>query len=202
MLKLIKVGLVAVVMVMGVGTPWAGPHEDFDDGLKAQISNNSVEAMRLFLRAAKLGHALAQYNTGYGYQTGQGIDQNFQEAIKWYRLAAENGVPEAQYNLCRLYEKGMGVKKSYSHAHFRCLQAAKNNFAPAQAQTGYQYALGRYVQKDYVTALMWFIIAANKGDAFGDRGLKNIVRIMNESKIQEAQRRARICVNSNYRNCD
>ncbi len=49
----------------------------FDDlGSAYDISNNSKEAFRWYLRAAKQGHASAQYSIGNMYSNGKGIKED------------------------------------------------------------------------------------------------------------------------------
>ena len=47
---------------------------------------------------AEQGDAIAQYNLGVMYDTGQGVNGNNIEALKWYRLAAEQ---TAKYSIAQ-----------------------------------------------------------------------------------------------------
>jgi uncharacterized protein len=66
--------------------------------------------------AAEQGHAQAQHNLGFMYDSGQGVPQNDAEAMKWYRLAAEQGHADAQYNLGVMYRDGQGIPQDYVQA--------------------------------------------------------------------------------------
>ena len=49
--------------------------------------------------SAEQGVADAQYNLGYCYESGKGVEQNTEEAKKWYTKAAEQGDEQAIENL-------------------------------------------------------------------------------------------------------
>lgn len=51
------------------------------------------------LKKSLQGNATAQYNLGYCYYEGHGVEQSYDEAVKWYRKAAEQGNATAQHNL-------------------------------------------------------------------------------------------------------
>ena len=61
------------------------------------------------LRAAKQGNAAAQYNMGYLYRNGVGVESNMDEAIRWYRLSAAQDYEQAVKCLKELKEKGETV---------------------------------------------------------------------------------------------
>ena len=45
---------------------------------------------------AEQGDAIAQYNLGSMYATGDGVPEDRAEAARWFRLAAEQGLADAQ----------------------------------------------------------------------------------------------------------
>ena len=63
-----------------------------------QDASDFEETMRL----AEQGDAIAQYNLGVMYTTGEGVPENDAEAVRWYRLAAEQGDKLAQLDLAVL----------------------------------------------------------------------------------------------------
>ena len=65
---------------------------------------------------AEQGDAKAQFNLGFLYRIGQGIQQDYHKAYHWYSLAAGQGYPEAQYKIGLMYYKGQVVAKSYQKA--------------------------------------------------------------------------------------
>ena len=64
------------------------------------------------------------------------------------------------------------------------------------------YANGEGVLQDNVTAHMWFNIAGANGAEFGRDNREKIERKMTPADISEAQKRARICMASNYTDCE
>ena len=67
---------------------------------------------------------------------------------------------------------------------------------------GVMYANGEGVLQDNVTAHMWFNIAGANGAEFGRDNREKIERKMTPADISEAQKRARICMASNYTDCE
>ena len=65
--------------------------EYYEKGKVQYLELNYKEAFKLFMIAAKNGHAGAQYVVGNAYFGGKGIEKNLEEAVKWYKLAAANG---------------------------------------------------------------------------------------------------------------
>jgi len=74
------------------------------------------EAAKWFQKAAKKGHKLAQFQLGYMYYTGTGVQRDDTLAVKWYRKSADNGVAVAQYNLGLMYYNGEGVDRNLEKA--------------------------------------------------------------------------------------
>ena len=72
--------------------------------------------MKWYRLAADQGYALAQFNLGWMYRNGKGVEQSDEEAVKWYRLAADQGDDGAQNNLGWMYENGKGVDQSDEEA--------------------------------------------------------------------------------------
>ncbi len=79
--------------------------------------------------AADRGDAIAQFNLGHEYESGQGQPKDFTEAAKWYRKSAQQGYARAQYNIGYLYDQGIGVPQDYEQAYFWWTLAAKSGEA-------------------------------------------------------------------------
>ena len=75
------------------------------------------EAVAELRAAAEQGDAVAQFNLGVMYATGEGVPQDDAEAARWYRLAAEQGNADAQYDLGLRYATGLGVPEDDVTAH-------------------------------------------------------------------------------------
>ena len=54
---------------------------------------------------AEQGDADAQYNLGWCYANGEGVEKDFTQAVAWWHKAAEQGHAVAQYNMGVCYYK-------------------------------------------------------------------------------------------------
>jgi uncharacterized protein len=67
------------------------------------------EEIEQLKKDAEQGDALAQYNLGRMYETGEGVPKDYKEAAKWCCKSAEQGNADAQYTLGWMFENGEGV---------------------------------------------------------------------------------------------
>jgi len=81
---------------------------------------------------AEKGDRVAQYNLGWFYYKGEGVERDFKEAMKWYRKAAEQGDTKTQFNLGAMYYKGQGVEQDNVAAYAWLNIAASNGLQNAQ----------------------------------------------------------------------
>ena len=176
--------------------------QDYDAGLKAAQAGDFQTALKEWKMLADQGHAGAQYNLGWMYANGEGVVEDDAEAVRWYRLAADQGVAGAQLNLGWMYANGEGVVEDDAEAARWYRLAADQGHAGAQYNLGVMYASGEGVLQDNVTAHMWFNIAGANGDEDGRDNREKIERKMTPADVSEAQKRARICMASNYTDCE
>jgi hypothetical protein len=159
------------------------------------LLNVSCEAPLGTRARAEAGVAVAQFNLGFMYATGEGVPQDDAEAVRWYRLAADQGHAEAQNNLGIMYSTGAGVSQDDAEAVRWFRLAADQGDADAQNNLGSMYATGRGVPQDYAEAHMWTNLAASR--LTGERrdiSVKNrdiFAAKMTAEQIAEAERLAR-----------
>ena len=122
--------------------------------------------------------------------------------MRWYRLAAEQGDKNGQLNLGAMYYNGKGVPKDHVQAARWYRRAAKQGYVPAQFHLGEMYYNGEGVPQDYVTSHMWYNLGAATGVVRASKGRDLVAKSMTPADISEAQRRARVCFASSYRDCD
>ncbi|MGR3342247.1 MAG: sel1 repeat family protein, partial [Paracoccaceae bacterium] len=67
---------------------------------------------------------------------------------------------------------------------------------------GVMYDNGYGLPQDYVGAHMWFNLTSANGFEIAGRRRDKIAVKMTPAEISEAQRRAQVCVASNYQDCD
>lgn len=142
-----------------------------------QLFLNNVQILR---EKAKKGNRNAQFDLGYYYYRGCGVERDFLEAIKWWDMAdkngyklsgeakytiqiyhdAQNGKPEEQYKYAsRLYHNG----EKWSSIEW--YEKAAN-----QGNVDAMYSLGDYIEDYHVkstskTKFEWLKAAAEHGHA-------------------------------------
>ena len=62
-----------------------------------------AKAITYYAKAAESGDSNAQFQMGYAYFSGIGIEKNIEKGIPWFEKAAEQNHEVAQYNLGRFY---------------------------------------------------------------------------------------------------
>ncbi len=91
---------------------WYNKGEDF------YKKEDYEQAVYWYCKAAEQGNAEAQYNLGFCYETGRGVDMDCNKAIGWYSKAAEQGDNEAKIakdrlGQSKLYEFALSKYKSF-----------------------------------------------------------------------------------------
>lgn len=189
-------------LVTFVLAPLGAAAQDFDAGVAAYDSGYYATALREFRPMAEAGNAVAQYALGIMYDAGEGVVQDDAEAVRWYRLAAEQGVAGAQSNLGVMYDAGRGVVQDDAEAVRWYRLAAEQGNAMAQYNLALMYLLGRGVIQDDLSAHIWFNIAGANGNE-GARKNRDLVRKrMTPAYISTATQRAKVCMASEYNDCD
>lgn len=100
------------------------------------------------------------------------------------------------------YDFGQSVPQDYALAVKWYRLSAEQGTSTAQFGLGYAYATGQGVPQDFTTAHMWYNLAGSNGDADGGKNRDLLAAKMTPAAIEEAQRRARVCLESDYQNCD
>jgi uncharacterized protein len=72
---------------------WAGPKD-------------TALAIQWYRRAAERGHSDAQYNLGFMYVLGEGVQSDQEEGLRWLRLSAAQGEGAAMRLMADLYRNG------------------------------------------------------------------------------------------------
>lgn len=80
---------------------------------------NPRRAFELRLKAAELGHADAQNNTGSAYETGYGVEINTASALYWYAKSAQQGGARAKQNIANLLPRRSYVTIGANRANLR-----------------------------------------------------------------------------------
>jgi TPR repeat protein len=153
-----RAALLALVLLPFFCTsPLAAPG---DDVVAAINRGDFAAALHLLQPRAEQGDAVAQYQLGTLYETGQGVPRDDAAAAAWYRRAALSGHAGARYRLARMYLTGRGVSHSPAEAARWLRLAATQGVAAAQFDLATLFAGGTGVKRDPVQAHAWFDIAA------------------------------------------
>ena len=141
--------------------------------------------------AGKFDDARAAYNQG-----------DYSTAFRLFRELAKQGNRSALYILGVMYDNSQGAPQDYAEAAKWYRLAAEQGIAEAQTNLGLMYDEGSGVSQDNITAHMWYNIGSANGKALGGENRDKLAENMTPADISEAQRRARVCMNSNYQDCD
>jgi TPR repeat protein len=90
----------------------------------------------------------------------------------------------------------------YAEAVIWYYKAVKQGVAIAQFKLGSMYVAGQAVSRNYISAHMWLNMAGLQGIEIAKTKMNILEKRMTASELEEARRRAKICLNSNYKNCD
>jgi hypothetical protein len=144
---------------------------DFDTGLGLYKLQLYRSAFTFLLPVAEAGHAKAQYQVGYMYFVGEGVQKNIQEAIKWYKKSAEQGFVLPQLILGAVYLQGNGIAKDPQEAFKWYRKAAELGNPDAQHNVAYMYQEGIGVDQSDEEAFNWYHRAALQGQAMSQYNL-------------------------------
>ena len=117
------------------------------------------------LQKAKNGDAEAQFNLGWCYGTGTGIQQDDKEAMKWYKKAAKQDYASAIRNVGLYYMNGGGAIEKDEKEGIKWIKKAieKGNIHSKVILAGY-YLQGNGVPKDTLMFQTLLKEAAEQGD--------------------------------------
>ena len=86
--------------------------DDFwNEGVQYYQNNRFDLALERFIKAAELGDARAQYQTGYMYLNGKGTAKDYSKTIYWLEKSAAQNFVSAFNTLGICYHNGYGVAK-------------------------------------------------------------------------------------------
>jgi TPR repeat protein len=74
------------------------------------------KAVECFRKAAVRNHAFAEYEMGFCYTSGLGVEEDYLCAANWYKRAVDHGSRDAIYSLGICYQLGRGVEKDKERA--------------------------------------------------------------------------------------
>lgn len=130
-----------------------------DEGRKAFMAANYVQAWKELSPLAKAGNADAQYLLGVMYSHGRGVGADDDQSARWYEAAAKQGHVEAAFNLgFMLYQQ-----ERFAEAAPWLRRAAEHGVGMAASLVGDMTRQGLGLPKDETSAYSWTLKAADKG---------------------------------------
>ena len=136
-------------------SPSPASAQSADDYLKQALyaENNSKEEFDLYMKAAELGNAEAQFRVGQCYDFSWGVAEDFNEALKWYKKSADQGNAEAKFRIGEVYLYGLrGMQEDYKMAEEYLLSAAYKGCYDAYLALGLLY---QHKLKNKNEAIYW-----------------------------------------------
>ena len=106
-----------------------------------EVRAESEAELKELIQQAVAGDPDAQFNLGYLYYTGQGVDRDLEEAFKWYSRAAEQGDKLAQYFLGDRYYYGRTVPVDFPEAFKWYSRSAEQGYDLAQSRLADMYEI-------------------------------------------------------------
>ncbi len=113
------------------------------------------KAVPVLKQAAELGNPESQYNLGYCYQAGIGVEQNSENATEWYSKSAEQGWNDGLYAMMMAYGNGDGIEQDYNKAFEFGLKCAENGDGTCMWNVVNCYYSGMGVEKNMNKMLEW-----------------------------------------------
>lgn len=139
------------------------------------------------LENAEAGDAEAQFQLGYAYFNGTGVDEDHLEAANWFEQSARQGHDGAQYLLGYMHYEGLGLTKDDVEAVHWVRQAAEQGRVEGEYLLGYLYYKGHGVERNYIEAHFWLSRAKENGFAQAIATLELCENEMSESELEQAR---------------
>lgn len=121
---------------------------------------NILERIR---QAAKDGDPFAQFELGFAFDWGIGLEQDFRKAAEFYAKAAKQGHRAAEHNLLLLHISGQAKVHRPASVFSKVKSGAEAGDRDAQNSLGLCFQFGYGTKQDHAQAMVWFRRAANGG---------------------------------------
>jgi uncharacterized protein len=150
---------------------------NFEAGIAAYQANDMPLAYKVFLAAAKEGHADSQFNVALMYERGIGVGKDEKEAAVWYGKAASQGIAAAQFNLGVLFENGRGTKIDFAQANEWYRKASVQGDALAIGNLGMLYVRGQGVKENKIAGAALLLLSATLDPSAENHAKHNLSNI-------------------------
>jgi uncharacterized protein len=147
---------------------------NFEAGIAAYQANDMPLAYKVFLAAAKEGHADSQFNVALMYERGIGVGKDEKEAVVWYGKAASQGIAAAQFNLGVLFENGRGAKIDFAQANEWYRKASVQGDALAIGNLGMLYVRGQGLKENKIAGAALLLLSATLDPSAENHAKRNL----------------------------
>ncbi|KAM7209284.1 hypothetical protein V8F20_000334 [Naviculisporaceae sp. PSN 640] len=140
----------------------------YETGYGDDVFLDESYAAELFTQAADLGHPEANFRMGDAYEHGKlNCPRDPALSVHFYTGAAERGHSGAMMGLCAWYMVGAEpiLEKDEEEAYEWARKAAELGNVKAQYTVGYFTEMGIGCRRDILEANVWYVKAADAGDA-------------------------------------
>jgi len=197
-MKAASIGALAVAWLAASGGAQAQTIKGSDMTTQSAVADynagNFGAARSEFLRAAKKGSRLAEFNYAMMLVNGEGGPADVDEGKKWLRKAADANMSQAQYVYGKMYDDGEFVERDPAEAHRWFLRAASQGHVQAELALANQFLDGRGTPRDNAQAFVWYQKAAKGGDmtaqyvagSFYERGGDGVQKNINVARAYYA----------------
>lgn len=127
----------------------------FQEAAMAFREGRYDQAVVVWSKMARGGHAEAQYNLGALYAAGLGVPHSPEKAHDWFMKAADACNPAAEFEAGKDFEYGRGTEQDIAKAVTFIARSAENGYPPAQIDLGLRYLSGAGLRKNTDKALYW-----------------------------------------------
>jgi len=142
------------------------------DSIKVEMYATKVkENIDWLLQKSTIGDADHQYNLGYIYVNGVGIEENKIEAARLYCLSSNQGYPAGQNALGMFYYHGIVVRQNIEEAVQLWHEAALAGDSDAQFNLGDCYYKGVGVEKDVMEGISYYELSSIQGNVMSQYAL-------------------------------
>ena len=181
--------------------------------LGMEVPQDFERSVHWYRLAADQGDPIAQTALGSMYHDGRGVPQDYEEAARWYQLAKAQGSGFVGFNAL---ETAQSLDRELQFAIDREKFIRMFQLSLDQDPTRVLINLGGILESgndvpaQIVTAHMYYNIACALGQSYGCERRDDLANgsvltnkeAMTPADISEAQRRARVCMESDYKDCD
>jgi uncharacterized protein len=122
-----------------------------------------TRAAQLYLQAAQLGDASAQYQLAMLYRRGFGVQQDIDRAEHWFVHAHESEHADATYQLAIILDEGLNNAEDNQRAAELYAEASKLGHGQASYHLAVMHDDGESMPEDDREAMLLYTLAAERG---------------------------------------